>query len=198
MRTERKILTGVTVSFVAWWLTSSTRFLQAPVVVVAEIAIVPDLQIFIPDGQIKQVKIEAHVTVHNLVKKMAEGRRLYLQLRQEYVMEIGGRRFPSGLNSRLIRLFNLLPGESEDFDLTASTNMDSWLLRDAGGRVWALTSMGTIGAGASATIQRNGMPMSLNNTGPEAIELLDAGGRQVVDSFSYQGSQPNVAIQTMH
>ncbi len=57
--------------------------------------------------------------------------------------------------------------------------------------------MGTIGAGASATIQRNGMPMSLNNTGPEAIELLDAGG-QVVDSFSYQGSQPNVAIQTMH
>ena len=69
MRTERKVLTGVTVSVVAWWLTSSTGFLQAPHVVVAEIAIVPDLQIFIPDGQIKQVKIEAHVTVHNLVKK---------------------------------------------------------------------------------------------------------------------------------
>ena len=39
--------------------------------------------------------------------------------------------------------------------------------------------------------------MSLNNSTQETIELLDASG-QVVDSFSYQGSQPDVAIQTMH
>ena len=44
---------------------------------------------------------------------------------------------------------------------------------------------------------KRGMPMSLNNSTQETIELLDASG-QVVDSFSYQGSQPDVAIQTMH
>ncbi len=63
--------------------------------------------------------------------------------------------------------------------------------------MWALTSLDAITGGASATIQRNGMPMSLNNSGPETIELLDASG-QVVDSFIYEGSQPDVAIPTMH
>ena len=74
--------------------------------------------------------------------------------------------------------------------------MGGWVLRDASGRVWALTSLGSIAAGTSATIQRSGMPMSLNN-GADTIELLDGSG-QVVDSFSYQGSQPGVAIQTGH
>ena len=82
-------------------------------------------------------------------------------------------------------------------DSSVPVSMDGWLLRDAGGRVWALTSMGTIAAGASATVQRNAMPMSLNNSSSETIELLDATGR-AVDSFSYRGSQPDVVIQTMH
>ena len=82
-------------------------------------------------------------------------------------------------------------------DSSAPVSMDGWMLRDAGGRVWVLTTMGTIGAGASATVQRNGMPVSLNNTTAETIELLDASGR-AVDSFSYRGSQPDVVIQTMH
>ena len=82
-------------------------------------------------------------------------------------------------------------------DSSAPVSMDGWMLRDAGGRVWVLTTMGTIGAGASATVQRNVMPMSLNNTTAETIELLDASGR-AVDSFSYRGSQPDVVIQTMH
>ena len=82
-------------------------------------------------------------------------------------------------------------------DSATPASMIGWMLRDSGGRVWALTSIGTISAGASATIQRNAMPMSLNNDDPEIIELLDPSG-QVVDSFSYQGSQPNVAIPTLH
>ena len=82
-------------------------------------------------------------------------------------------------------------------DSAIAVPMAGWVLRDSGGRVWVLTSMGEIAAGASATIQRNGMPMSLNNSDLETIELLDLSG-QVVDSFSYQGSQPDAAIQTMH
>ena len=82
-------------------------------------------------------------------------------------------------------------------DSATPASMICWMLRDGVGRVWALTSMGTISAGASATVQRNGMPMSLNNSTAETIELLDASG-QVVDSYSYQGSQPDVVIQTMH
>jgi hypothetical protein len=41
------------------------------------------------------------------------------------------------------------------------------------------------------------MAMSLNNTTPETVELLDATGA-VVDQFSYTGSQPDVVIQTNH
>ena len=103
---------------------------------------------------------------------------------------------------------SLLPNPTSDTDRIAETvtlrndeatavPMAGWMLRDTGGRVWALTSLGEIAAGMSATIQRNGMPMSLNNSDAETIELLDQGGR-VVDSFSYQGTQPNVVIQTTH
>lgn len=63
--------------------------------------------------------------------------------------------------------------------------------------MWTLNGMGTLGTGLSVTVQRNAMPMSLNNSGPETIELLDATG-EVVDSFSYHGSSPGVAIQTGH
>lgn len=61
--------------------------------------------------------------------------------------------------------------------------------------MWTLAGLGTIGPGTSATIQRNGMPMSLNNRTPETIQLLDSSG-EVVDSFSYEGSEPGVEIQT--
>lgn len=73
-------------------------------------------------------------------------------------------------------------------------SMAGWLLRDAGGRVWALAGMGTLAAGATAAIRRNGMPMSLNNSGPETIELIAASG-EVVDTFSYEGSHPGVVIR---
>jgi hypothetical protein len=56
--------------------------------------------------------------------------------------------------------------------------------------------MGTIAPGATATIRREGMTMSLNNDS-DTIELLDAGG-QVMDQFSYSSSQPDTPIPTGH
>lgn len=81
-------------------------------------------------------------------------------------------------------------------DGAAAVSMAGWLLRDAGGRVWTLVSLGTIASGQSATTQRNGMPMSLNNNG-DVITLLDPSG-QARDSFSYSASQRDVPIQTGH
>lgn len=82
-------------------------------------------------------------------------------------------------------------------DGPGSVSLDGWLLRDAGGRVWTLAELGTVSAGSTATIQRNAMPMSLNNRTPETIELIDESGA-VVDSFSYEGWEPGVEIETGH
>ena len=79
---------------------------------------------------------------------------------------------------------------------TAAVDLSLWFLRDASGRVWSLAGLGTVAAGGSATIEREGMAMSLDNDG-DAIVLVDAAG-QVVDSVSYAGSQPGVEIVTGH
>lgn len=81
-------------------------------------------------------------------------------------------------------------------DGTVAVAMAGWLLQDAGGRVWTLVPLGTLNPGQSATIRRNGMPMSLNNNG-DIITLLDLTG-QSGDTFSYTNSQPGVVIQTNH
>ena len=128
-----------------------------------------------------------------------------------YAIEYGTQSHPFTVKTRTtadVVIEELLPDPTSAADRIGETvtlrndsatpaSMIGWMLRDSGGRVWALTSIGTISAGASATIQRNAMPMSLNNDDPEIIELLDPSG-QMVDSFSYQGSQPNVAIPTLH
>ncbi|MGD2063759.1 MAG: lamin tail domain-containing protein, partial [Nitrospirota bacterium] len=75
-------------------------------------------------------------------------------------------------------------------------DLDGWFLRDAGGRVWTLASLGNLAPGQSATIQRNGMPMSLNNTG-DTIVLLDA-ANQEQDRFEYSATQPGALIETGH
>jgi beta-lactamase superfamily II metal-dependent hydrolase len=79
---------------------------------------------------------------------------------------------------------------------TSEVSMAGWLLKDQSGRVWALAGLGTVPAGQSATIQRKGMPMSLNNGGDE-VSLLDA-GNHLQDQFSYAGSTEGVRIQTGH
>jgi len=81
-------------------------------------------------------------------------------------------------------------------DGTSTVSMAGWILQDESGRVWTLVSIGTIAPGQSATIRRNGMPMSLNNSGDE-ITLFDP-GNQSQDRFRYPDSQEGMLIQTGH
>ena len=78
----------------------------------------------------------------------------------------------------------------------AGADLSLWFLRDAGGRVWSLTGVGTVAAGGSATLKRQGMAMTLDNDG-DTILLVDPEG-QVVDSVTYAASQPGVEIVTGH
>ena len=70
------------------------------------------------------------------------------------------------------------------------------IIQDESGRIWPLVSVGTIQPQSSATIWRNGMPMSLNNAGDEIV-LVDP-SNQIRDRFEYTGSQEGVLIQTGH
>jgi competence protein ComEC len=81
---------------------------------------------------------------------------------------------------------------------TGSTNvsMDGWFLHDAGDRVWNLSGLGTIAPGASTTIRRDAMPMSLNNNG-DTIRLVDPNTNER-DRFQYTTSEPGVTITTGH
>lgn len=81
-------------------------------------------------------------------------------------------------------------------DGQADVDMTGWMLRDRKGRVWTLTGMGTIAAGESQTIRRDGMPMNLNNNG-DTIELVDA-ANHVWDEFAYTSCCEGVVIETNH
>jgi len=81
-------------------------------------------------------------------------------------------------------------------DTVSVVSMEGWILEDESGRIRALVSLGNIDPGQSMTIRRNGMPMSLNNTGDE-ISIFNA-SHELVDRFSYPGSQQGVRIQTGH
>lgn len=71
-----------------------------------------------------------------------------------------------------------------------------WLLRDADGKTWDVGVLGNISAGATKTIQRRGMAMTLNNNG-DAIELLNPCG-SIRDAFSYASASEGQRIQTGH
>ncbi|MFC1577638.1 lamin tail domain-containing protein [Thermodesulfobacteriota bacterium] len=81
-------------------------------------------------------------------------------------------------------------------DFGSAVSMTGWILEDESGRIWALVSLGSINPGQSVAIRRSGMPMSLDNDGDE-ISLFNA-SHQLVDRFSYSGSQRGVWIQTGH
>lgn len=66
---------------------------------------------------------------------------------------------------------------------TASVDLTGWLLRDESGRVWSLTSLGTVDSGDTATIIRGAMAMTLNNGG-DTIQVVDAAGA-VVNEVTY-------------
>jgi competence protein ComEC len=75
-------------------------------------------------------------------------------------------------------------------------SLTGWLLRDRDELAWSLESLGTLAAGESKTIRRNGMALSLNNDGDE-ISLFGP-GNQLRDRFQYAASQPGVSISTGH
>ncbi len=79
---------------------------------------------------------------------------------------------------------------------TSPIPMGNWYLQDKSARVWSLATMGTINPNQSATIRRNGMPMSLDNSGDE-IYLYDP-SHHLIDQFRYSGSQEGVVIVTGH
>jgi beta-lactamase superfamily II metal-dependent hydrolase len=75
-------------------------------------------------------------------------------------------------------------------------DLSEWFLRDAAGRVWSLSGVGTLAAADSVDVRRAGMAMSLGNEGDDIV-LVDAAG-EVVDSVSYLESRPGVEIVTGH
>lgn len=79
---------------------------------------------------------------------------------------------------------------------SSAIDMHGWFLIDATNKVWNLAGMGSIAAGAQATIQRNGMAMSLNNN-QDTIRLVDPAS-QTVDSFQYTNPHRGVPINTGH
>ncbi len=79
---------------------------------------------------------------------------------------------------------------------TAPVSLAEWFLQDASGRVWSLSSVGTVAPQTSVTIKRDGMPMSLNNAG-DKIRLFDSNAT-LRDSFRYSGSDVGVEIRTGH
>lgn len=71
-------------------------------------------------------------------------------------------------------LKNLSPGP---VDLTG------WKLRDLAGKTWKLDGLGTLAAGAEATIERDGQEMALNNGG-DTVDLIDPAGA-IVQTVTY-------------
>jgi hypothetical protein len=78
----------------------------------------------------------------------------------------------------------------------APVEVSDWMIRDRSGRIWALSNVGAIEAGQCISVQRQGMPMSLDNDGDE-ITLVD-GQNRPQDTFTYTGSVEGVAIETHH
>jgi beta-lactamase superfamily II metal-dependent hydrolase len=74
--------------------------------------------------------------------------------------------------------------------------LSGWTLRDASGRIWILDSSDQLPANQSLKVQRNSMPMTLNNDG-DIITLLNA-ENVTIDEFQYVGSVEGVEIVTGH
>jgi hypothetical protein len=79
---------------------------------------------------------------------------------------------------------------------THAVPMANWYLRDRQGRVWALSSIGSIPGGASRTVTRSGMAMSLDNDGDEVF-LFDP-ANVLRDRFEYSSIETNIRISTGH
>ena len=81
-------------------------------------------------------------------------------------------------------------------DGAGPVDLAGWVLKDERGRVWTLTSVGTIAPGESATCVRARMPMNLNNNG-DHVWLLDAQSHEQ-DEYAYPSCSEGVWIETDH
>jgi len=79
---------------------------------------------------------------------------------------------------------------------SSPVSVSGCILFDLSYWIWSLEDNNNISPGQSLTIQRNRMPMSLNNSG-DIIKLL-APSNKVLDSIAYTGSQEGVQIDTGH
>jgi beta-lactamase superfamily II metal-dependent hydrolase len=78
----------------------------------------------------------------------------------------------------------------------SSVCLSGWTLKDRRGATWDLASLGSLAAGESKTIVRNGQKMCLANNGDE-IALLDPTSTPR-DKFEYSSSSEGVRIATSH
>ncbi len=70
----------------------------------------------------------------------------------------------------------------------AAAPLAGWKIGDSGTSFWVLASAdGTVQPGATVIVRRKGRPMSLNNTGGDAIVLVNPAGT-TVDQKSYSGN----------
>ena len=81
-------------------------------------------------------------------------------------------------------------------DGAAPIELVGWRLEDRSGGTWPLTGQSPLGPGGSRTILRDGMKMTLNNSG-DRIRLIDA-GNVVRDDFEYSGSTEGEKVVTGH
>jgi beta-lactamase superfamily II metal-dependent hydrolase len=108
----------------------------------------------------------------------------------------------AGAPAPIISIASLVPNpvgddralEEVELRSNAGSTVDlvGWFLRDASGRVWTLSSLDQVAAGASVTIKRAGMAMSLDNGG-DTIELLDSLGA-VVDRMTYGQTAEGIRV----
>jgi competence protein ComEC len=80
-------------------------------------------------------------------------------------------------------------------DATADITLTEWTLTDTQGRAWTLSEV-TVPAGGSATVERRGMPMNMNNNG-DRIYLRDSND-DVIDEFAYDEADEGDVIETGH
>ncbi len=121
---------------------------------------------------------------------------------QEHVFDIKDRTAPDAV----IVIESLLPNpvgadrELEEVtvrnDGPGAVDLAEWYLHDEALRRWPLTDMGILQAGGTATTQRRGQALNLNNAG-DTIILVDPTG-QIRDQFGYAASAEGVRIVTGH
>jgi hypothetical protein len=79
---------------------------------------------------------------------------------------------------------------------SSPVTLSGWTLRDASGRIWVLDGSDQFHPNQSLKVQRNGMPMSLNNDG-DIVTLLNP-VNAIIDEFRYVGVVEGAETITGH